>query len=246
MLQRIKTDTLNWIFVIVIVLFLLEIFLFNGWLIFSMLFSGFFMFLGWKNFTQTWGKVFFFIGSISLFFNIINTMAVRFLIIAAVILFIRHYQRAKKEPDHLTPSFEQDDEAEIVVNQEPMIQTKPLLNNRLFGDQSTEQTAYKWNDISIHGAFGDRIIDLTNTVLPNQAVVSIRHLIGNIVIYVPYEVEIMITHSSVFGRANILDEHHEKLLNETLSYHTVNYHNHEPKVKIVTSIFSGDIEVRRI
>ncbi|SET03638.1 lia operon protein LiaF [Salinibacillus kushneri] len=245
MFQRIPTDTLNWIIVIVIALFLLEILFFNGWLIFSILFSAFMIFVGWRKFSHTWGKIVFLIGGVSLFFNILNTMAVRFLIIAGVILFILHYQRMKKEPEQITPQFEVD-EMHQVDNQESLIKMKPLLNNRLFGDQTTSRTSYKWSDISIHSGFGDRIIDLSHTVLPNQAVISIRHLIGNIVIYVPYEVEVQLVHSSIFGRAHILGEHHKKLMNDTLAYKTKNYDTHESRVKIITSIWSGDIEVRRI
>ncbi|GAA0501037.1 hypothetical protein GCM10008986_30530 [Salinibacillus aidingensis] len=245
MFQRLPTNTINWIILIVIALFLFEILFFNGWLIFSILFSSFMIFVGWKNLSYTWGKIVFFFGCISLFFNILNTMAVRFLIIAGVVLFILHYQRLKKEPEQITPQFTRDD-AEQRADEESLIKVKPLLNNRLFDDQATSQTSYKWSDISIHSGFGDRIIDLSHTVLPEQAVISIRHFIGNIIIYVPYEVEVQLVHSSIFGRAYILGEHHEKLMNDTLAYKTENYDNHIPRVKMITSIGSGDIEVRRI
>ena len=101
----------------------------------------------------------------------------------------------------------------------------------------TEETAYEWQDINIHGGIGDRIIDLSNTVLPEDtAVISIRHLVGNIVIYVPYEVEIMIHHSAIFGRSYILNEYIHNLMNQIISYKTKNYDTTYPRVKIITSI----------
>lgn len=116
----------------------------------------------------------------------------------------------------------------------------------MFGDQSTTEHAYYWQDINIHGAFGDRVIDLSNTVLPEDtAVISIRHLIGNIEIHVPYEVGVSIHHSSIFGRAHILGEH-RNLMNQSLSYQTEGYTATYPRVKIITSLLSGDIEVKRI
>lgn len=77
-------------------------------------------------------------------------------------------------------------------------------------------------------------------------VISIRHMVGNIQVYVPYEVEVSIHHSSVFGRAHIFDKHHWNLMNKSLLYQTKAYDTNFPRVKIVTSVLSGDIEVKRI
>ncbi|MED3644592.1 LiaF-related protein [Caldifermentibacillus hisashii] len=61
-----------------------------------------------------------------------------------------------------------------------MVKIDPLFDHKLFGNQKTEDTAYQWRDINIYGAFGNRIIDLSNTVLPQDtAVISIRHIIRN-------------------------------------------------------------------
>ncbi|WP_306373280.1 cell wall-active antibiotics response protein LiaF [Salirhabdus sp. Marseille-P4669] len=241
--QRLSTDTFNTILIIGILLVILEVVFFNGWLIFSVLINAVIAFLGWKNFKRVWGKVFFFIGVISLFFTILNMIAVRFIIVAGLILFFMDYQRMKKDPLSYTPYFVQPKEP---LDEEPLVKVEPLLQNRLFGDQYTSRSSYRWTDVNIHSGFGDRVLDLSNTVLPEQADISIRHFIGNVVIYVPYEVEVSIHHSSIFGRATILGEHQEKLLNDTISFHTEYYDTLHPRVKIVTSIISGDLEVKRI
>ena len=243
MFQRLSTDLLNWIVIIGVILFVLEITFFNGGLIFSAIIAGGFIYLGWKNFTHLWGKICFWIALISLIFSILNMMAVRFLILAGLGLFLVHYIKSKDEKQEITPELQVLDEH---VGEE-VLRVKPLFDHKLFGDQHTYDTAYAWRDINIHGGFGDRVIDLSNTVLPNDtAVISIRHIFGHIEIYVPYEVEVSIHHSAVFGRANILGTHHHRLMNETLSYKTAQYDLKQPRVKIITSLISGDIEVKRI
>ncbi|WP_099159959.1 cell wall-active antibiotics response protein LiaF [Virgibacillus ndiopensis] len=243
MFRRLSTDTLNWIMIIGVILFVAEIAFFHGGMIFSTLFSGLLIYIGWKKFYRLMGKFLFWIGIIGVVFSVFNMLAVRFLIVAGIVLFIIDFSRTKKVPDQINPYILPSDD----VNTEPLIQLNPLFNHRLFGDQKTADHAYKWQDINIHGVYGDRVIDLSNTVLPNDtAVISIRHLVGNIEIYVPYEVEISINHSSIFGRAHIFGKHHWNLMNQTLLYQTDNYDSTYPRVKIVTSLISGDIEVKRI
>ncbi|WP_106496743.1 cell wall-active antibiotics response protein LiaF [Lentibacillus sp. Marseille-P4043] len=243
MFHRLSTDTLNWIMIVGVILFIVEIAFFHGGMIFSALFSALLIYIGWKNFFRLWGKCFFWIGVIGLIFSVLNMLAVRFLLIAGIILFIRDYSKSKKESERITPSISGQHESTT----EALIQLEPLFDHHAFGDQKTAEHAYYWNDINIHGAFGDRVIDLSNTVLPDDtAVISIRHLVGNIEIYIPYEVEVSVHHSSIFGRAHILGEHHWHLMNQTLSYKTEGYDTTYPRVKIITTLLSGDIEVKRI
>lgn len=243
MFQRLSTDTFNWILIIGVILFVIEVAFFHGGMIVSALFSGFFIYVGWKKFDRLWGKVFFWLGVVGLVFAILNMLAVRFLILAAIVLFVVNYSKSKQEADKIQPRFTVSDE----VKKDTVTQLKPLFDHKVFGDQQTTDTAYQWRDINIHGAFGDRVIDLSNTVLPNDTVViSIRHIVGNIEIYVPYEVEVSVHHSAIFGRAHIFGEHHWRLMNQSLLYQTEDYDNAFPRVKIVTSLISGDIEVKRI
>ncbi|WP_010647414.1 cell wall-active antibiotics response protein LiaF [Oceanobacillus massiliensis] len=242
MFKRLSTDYFNWILIIGVILFIFEIVFFFGGTIIPALFSALFTYVGWKYFRKLWGKIVFWISLVSLIFAILNLLAVRFLIIAAVVLFIIDYMKSKKEAKQYDPILPGGE-----IRDETLIDIKPLFEQKTFEDQATEDTAYQWKDVNIYGIFGDRIIDLSNTVLPNDtAVISIRHFIGNIEIYVPYEVEVSIHHSSIFGRAHILGKHEWKLMNRSLFYQTANYDSEYPRVKIITSLFSGDIEVKRI
>lgn len=243
MFHRLTTDTLNWILIIGVILFIVEIAFFHGGMIISALFCGLLIYTGKKMFHHLWGKILFWIGIVGLIFAVLNMLAIRFLLIAIIVLFIIDYSKSKKEAEVIKPS--------LSVNQEVILdavmEVKPLFTHNFFGDQNTEDTAYQWRDINIHGGFGDRMIDLSNTVLPNDTpVISIRHIVGSIEIYVPYEVEVSIHHSSIFGRAHILGKHHMKLMNQSILYQTENYDTALPRIKIVTSLFSGDLEVKRI
>ncbi|MCP3027429.1 cell wall-active antibiotics response protein LiaF [Halobacillus sp. A5] len=237
MLKRLSTDTVNLILLIGAVLLVMEVVFFNGGLIFSVAFSGLLIYLGWTRYAKLWGKVIFWIGAVSLFITAINMIAVRFLIIAALVMAVLHYHRSRNEPKRIEP--------EIVESQ--LDSGDPVLRQKFFGNESTPGRAYKWQDINIHGGFGERVVDLSNTVLPEgEAVISIRHLIGSVYIYVPYEVEVSVEHSSVFGRASIFQYRNTKLINQIISYQTPEYSTRKPRVKIITSIGSGDIEVKRI
>lgn len=243
MFDRLSTDNFNWILITVVILFIIEIAFFGGEMIISALISAALIYFGWNNFTELWGKVIFWIGIVSIIIAVVNLLAIRFLIIVAIILFLIHYLKSKDNVDTIAPNLPP--RQEVIVD--PVIKVEPLFDHTIFKDQKTEETAYQWRDINIHAIYGERVIDLSNTVLPNDTVViSIRQIIGNMTIYVPYEVEVSIHHSSVFGRAHILGKHHEKLMNQSLFYQTTGYDGAKQRVKIITSVFSGDIEVKRI
>ncbi|WP_404454156.1 cell wall-active antibiotics response protein LiaF [Oceanobacillus kapialis] len=241
--KKFSTDTLNWILIIGGILLIFEIAFFFGGTIIPAIFSALIIYFGWRKYYRLWGKVVFWIGVISLVLSILNLMAVRFLLIALIILFIINYYKSKKEPMHVVP----DSMRNRAATDEVVTRIKPLFTHQLFGDQQTNDMAYGWQDINIHGGFGDRIVDLSNTVLPNDtAIISIRHAIGNIQIFVPYEVEVSLHHSSVFGRAYVFGETDWKLMNHSIIYQTAHYDTAVTRVKVITSIFSGDIEVVRI
>lgn len=242
MIRKIPTTTLNWVIMITLAILLVELLTFGGGFLFTALFLGFLIFLGWKNYHSLFGKVLFWVGIVSLVLNVLNMYAVRFLVIALIILFFLQYRKSKHEPEYIKPRFD----ANAGPETETLTEIKPLLQHRFYGEQKTEDVPYQWRDVNIHGGFGDRIIDLSNTVIQEDAIISIRHFMGSIKIYVPYEVEVSVQHSCMFGHLSVFQSHERKLFNQSVAFQTKNYQQGKPRVKIVTSIFSGDIEVRRI
>ncbi len=244
MINRITTPALNMILLIGLSLIVIDVIFFNGGLIFSLLFSFFMIFIGKRKYDRLYGKFLFWLGIISLIISFLSLFVVKLFLVGVFIYIAYKYYEAKKDPDRIKPRINLEKKP---AHELPLVKVEPLFKQSIFGDQHTEERSYEWHDINIHGGFGDRTIDLSNTVLPeSEAVISIRHFAGKILIYVPYEVEVSIYHSSLFGRAHIFNEHHLKLMNHTISYHTAEYFTQKPQVKIITSIFSGDLEVRRI
>ncbi|WP_217585935.1 cell wall-active antibiotics response protein LiaF [Lentibacillus saliphilus] len=243
MMQRLTTDTFNWILIVGVILFIVEIAFFHGGMIGTALFAALFIYIGRKNYSQLWGKIMFWLGVVGLLLSILNMLAVRFFIIAAIVIFVIQYSKSQKEADHTAPHLpgSQDDIFD------PVVKITPLFNHTLYEDQKTVDMSYQWKDVNIHGGVGNRVIDLSNTVLPNDtAIISIRHFVGNIAVHIPYDVDVSVHHSAVFGRAFILGKDHIRLMNQSLHYQTESYDTATTRVKIVTSVFSGDIEVKRI
>src|SRR5690625_4825824 len=85
--DRLTTDRLNWILIIGVILFIIEIAFFQGGMIFSALFCGCMIYVGKKYFDHLWGKIVFLIGVIGFIFIILYTLVVCFL------LFISFFSR---------------------------------------------------------------------------------------------------------------------------------------------------------
>lgn len=244
MFKQIPTRNLNWIWITVAILLVFEIVFFHGGALISALISGFFVYFSWKRLHSLGWKIVFAIAAISFVLNVFNLLAVRFLIVVVIAIIILNFIKSTKEPSKEKPELPN---KSSLTEEESLVQVDRLFDERFFDDFRTEETAYQWKDVNMHGIYGDRVIDLSNTVLPyDTAVISIRHLAGNIEIYVPYEVEVSIHHSSIFGRASIFGVYHGRLMNKSLHYETKNYNTAHQRVKIVTSLFSGDIEVKRV
>lgn len=96
------------------------------------------------------------------------------------------------------------------------------------------------------GGIGDTVIDLGNTVLPKgESVIVIRSFIGNVKILVPYEMEVSVSHSVLAGTGKIFEHHEPKMMNQTVSFQSEGYDQAQQKVKIITSMIVGDLEVKR-
>ncbi|OIJ14032.1 cell wall-active antibiotics response protein [Anaerobacillus arseniciselenatis] len=239
-----KTDYISWTVLIGLLLLLVEITFFSKGLVFAILFSGIFIYFGAKRFYGSSGKLFFFIGCFILFFTIISMMVFKFLIFAAIIYVIFYFYKSKTGPIVIEPNVK---EGMPTNDATKKIRSQQLLKNLFYGRQKTSEEVFEWDDINIQTGIGDTRIDLSNTVLPKgEAVISIRNFIGNIQILVPYDIEVNVSHSVVTGTTIIFEAENEKLFNQTLSYRTEKYDEAQQKIKIVTSMGIGRLEVKRI
>lgn len=191
------------------------------------------------------GKILFWMGVFFLFVNIINMLAFRLLIMALLLFYIIQYANKKKEVKSIEPMIK---EPEVTFNKkDTIVKEKPMFQNKLFGQQQTPEYVYEWDDVNIQTGIGDTIIDLSNTVLPKgESTIFIRNIIGKITILIPYDVEISVHHSALFGSVQILDINKPSSLNRSIKIQTADYEGALQKVKILTSMIIGDIEVKRV
>ncbi|MFC3884546.1 cell wall-active antibiotics response protein LiaF [Bacillus songklensis] len=243
MLDKRKTDYISWILLIGILLLLLEISFFNTGIIFSLFISVGFIYIGRKRLPRKSGKILFWLGLIGFFINILSMMTFKFFLLAILVHVVIRFIQTKRHPVYIQPVLR---EPEYMQGGE-LLTKKPLFDNRFMGRQQTPEHVYEWNDINIQAGIGDTVIDLSYTVLPKgEAVVFIRNFIGNIRVLVPYEVEMSVHHSVWAGTAKILNEYDSKVFNQVLRFQTSQYEKAEQKVKIMTSMMVGDLEVKRI
>ncbi|WP_071458524.1 cell wall-active antibiotics response protein LiaF [Bacillus massilinigeriensis] len=239
-----KKDYIGWIVIISIVLLLLEIAFFNQGLIFSLPISGAMAYFGWKKMPRKFGKLLFWIGLLILASSILGMMIFRFFLFAFLLYLIIEFAQSKKNPQKITPVFIQPKEES---SQTTIVVKKPLFQNQLFGHQQTQSHVYEWNDINIFTGIGDSIIDFSYTVLPKgESVVYIRSLIGSIKVFIPYDIEVCISQATLAGSIDALDHHDGKIFNQNRLLKTPDYDGAPQRIKIVTSMIVGDLEVKRI
>lgn len=244
MLKKINSEYLSWIILIGAVILLMEVTFFDQGLIFSLFISIIMVYLGRKSMPKKRGKLLFWGGIVFLIINIFHMMTFRFLMLAIFIHFVIQFAQSKRAPNIVSPVVSERTENKP---REQVIQRKPLFRNILFGQQRTPDHVYEWNDINIQSGVGDSIIDLSYTVIPKgETVIYIRKFIGNIQIFVPYDYEVSVQHSVLLGTTTVFDFHEAKMLNQVFHLQTPDYEKADQKVKIITSVLLGDIEVKRI
>jgi lia operon protein LiaF len=243
LLNRLRSDGISWIILIGTLLILLEVSFYDGGVLVFLFLAAFAIYFGRKNIHKKSGKILFWFGVISLGINIFNTVAFKFLLFAILIFIIMRFADSKKHPKYIAPSIKET----FTQSQEPLIMKKSALQNEWFGTKRTPEDVFEWNDINIQGIIGDSVIDIGNTVLPKgTSVVSIRNILGNVEILVPYDVEVSIHHSVLAGSIEIFESVEPKAINQSLYYQTPGYETAVQRVKIVTSLWIGDLEVKRI
>jgi lia operon protein LiaF len=190
------------------------------------------------------GKVLFWGGVVFLLGSVLGMMTFRFFLLAVLIHIVIRFTRLKKDPQKITPILE---EPAPKYEMDDVIRKKPLFENLVFGEQRTPEQVYEWDDINIQTGVGDTVIDLSYTVLPKgETVIFIRNFIGNVKILIPYDIDVSAHHSVLAGSAEIFSQKETGVFNQVLHWQTPEYENRKQRVKIVTSMIVGDLEVKRV
>lgn len=235
-----RKEKLNWAVISVAILFIGELLLFNSKALFFLIFTFFFLHIGRKRMPRPSGKIFFtagLLGMVIFFFELYTFRLLLFVFLSYSV--IRFFQTKQASSPIIQKSDDIPKENEIFFSE-------PLFKNKWFGHQKTKKEVYSWNDVNIQTWIGDTAIDLNYTILPKgESVIVIRKLFGNIEIIVPYELEVTVHHSVLFGSFSIFEHSDMKLWNETIRCQTKEYHSAVRKMKIITSVVAGHLEVKR-
>jgi lia operon protein LiaF len=242
--KNMKNDYVSWIALTGLILLVLEVSFFNEGLIFSLLASGAMIYFGRSLLPRRTGKLLFWGGLFFFLSSVFTMMTFRFFLLAVLIYIAYQFAQSKKKPEVIMPFLQGPLEKH---NQDTIIEKSPFFKNALFGHQGSPPHVYEWNDVNIQKGIGDCVIDLSLTVLPKgETVIFIRTIIGNMKVFVPYDVEVTVRHSAIVGSVEVFEHEQARVLNHSLFLQTPGYELAEQKVKIFTSMMVGNLEVKRI
>ncbi|MFC4402790.1 cell wall-active antibiotics response protein LiaF [Gracilibacillus xinjiangensis] len=232
------TDLIRLLLIIGCILFVIEFIFIDTGLLFIILLASVAIYFGKHNYHKTSGKTIFFGGLFFLFMIVIDTIAVRFILLAVIVYFVWKWYQSKDQRDGgplYIPRFSSSRAEEGTA-----------YNNKWFGTFDKGNEPFAWHDINLQSLVSDITIDLNNTVLPEkESVIVIRQLVGNVQIVVPYDIEVIVEHSVLFGDITVMDHIEQHALNRNIYMKTEGYENAPQKVKIFTQVLVGKLEVKR-
>lgn len=116
--------------------------------------------------------------------------------------------------------------------------------NFFIGEVRLIKNPFDLTDLNISGFIGDVKIDLSKAIIPEgENTIVISGIIGDIDIYVPADLEVMITSSAFVGDMDIIGDRSSGLSSK-IHASSPNYESSSRKVKISISLFIGDVDVR--
>ncbi len=185
----------------------------------------------------------FWLGIVSASISLFQSLAVRWFLFAIIIyIFIQYVKQKKRESVVII-----DEVREKEATNEEIICRKPFFQNKFIGRQRTKEAIQEWEDVNVQGFVGDLVIDLSHTVFANgEAIIFVRHVLGNVQVLVPYDLDVSVHVSLLAGTVDIFDCVNERVFSESVLYQTKDYQAAQQKVKILTSMIAGHIEVKRI
>lgn len=130
-----------------------------------------------------------------------------------------------------------------VESREPDSKVGVRRKQQWLGNKEIGSDIFEWDNINISILMGDTIIDLGNTLLPDeQNVILIRKGLGHTKVIIPLGVGVSVQHSVLKGNL-VFNQEIYHLSNETVTIVDENYHSASRKIKIVCSTLIGDVEV---
>lgn len=150
------------------------------------------------------------------------------------------HREHKKKTEESKPKKDPED---FTSNSEFTFKT-PRFRNSLIGDFHLLDNRFELDDMNISYGIGDVKIDLSKAIIPEgESSIVISGFIGDVDIYVPYDLDVSVNASATFGELKVLG-YKQGGVNRQIGLSTKGYDEAASKVKISISTFIGDVEVR--
>jgi lia operon protein LiaF len=123
-----------------------------------------------------------------------------------------------------------------------------LHRHGFIGDVHLGQEAWELKPIQISHFIGDSVIDLTRASIPRgETTIHVTAFIGDVKIFIPndMDVEVRVMASSFIGDMKVLDRRESGFL-RNIRTQTSQYEDAEHKIIVTTSMFIGDITIKKI
>lgn len=116
----------------------------------------------------------------------------------------------------------------------------------IIGDFNMHYHRFELTDMKVTNGIGDVKIDLSKAVIPpGETSIEINALLGDVQIYVPYELEVAVQANVFMGTLDLLG-HHQEGIARSFATRSAGYDGADKKVKINVSLGLGDIDVRYV
>lgn len=158
------------------------------------------------------------------------------LIVAGLFIYFGYNMLKKEDPDD-----------EYQNGNEKTFHTHQSVGNvkkSFIGEVHYTHARFDLEDLTIQQGIGDVKIDLTKAIIKDgETVIIVNGWVGDIDIYVPYDLNVSVDASVSFGDLKVLGQS-EGGVNRNISIRTAQYKESSKKVKLILSLFIGDIDVR--
>lgn len=212
--------------------------------------------------------IFFAIGLIALFDNVLH-INIGGIIVALVFIYLGYRLLSGKKKEVEDWRFEEV-ESSPLTKEEPILENEknseseqpkdntyhnekyayttstPNFKSSLIGDVRLLNNRFELEDMTIRNGIGDVKIDLSKAIISEgETVIVVHGVIGDVDIYVPYDLNVSVQGVVTIGDLNIF-ENRTSGINRSLSIVTKDYKTSSRRVKLVLSLFIGDIDVRYV
>ncbi len=188
----------------------------------------------------------FLFGVVSLLFAIFSSRIVLAFLVVGALLFIGDNPEIFQLVRNLFTNKKEMTNNDFIMVDFEKIGERPvgIVKNRWFGEDSeTEDDIYSWEDINFSKIFGNTVFDLGNTILPKENnVIMIRKGVGKTKLLIPEGVAVSINVSMLVGKITLANDQ-INVKNETIQWISPNYSTSSRRLKLVSNVLIGEVEV---